>query len=141
MELLLLFSVYSPSFFNFLVTIELCAVIARQPSVYFQDNRAKALKEYSKERSWDAKVLVEESWRADQGFIDFVLPVIIDSIFNKIAPWLFDRSMFQVMRRAEFRIAHVRWRKRLDRVMQFAVIGSVLAVLLKLLLLSGLLKG
>jgi kynurenine 3-monooxygenase len=105
--------------------------------VCFQDDRAAALKAYSKERSCDAKVLVEESWRADQGFIYFVLPIIMDKLFKKIVPWLFADSMFQLMGRSKLRIAHVRWRKRLDRVMQFTVIGSIIAVLLKLLVVAG----
>ena len=79
---------------------------------------------------------VQESWRADQGFIYFVGPVILDNMFHKLAPWLFEKSMFTVMSRAGFRIAHVRWRKRLDRVMQFTLIGSALAILLKALIVS-----
>lgn len=113
---------------------KLCILIwALQRVVLVQDNRGKALQQYSKERSWDAKVLVEESWRADQGFIYFVLPAIMDRIFNKLAPWLFERSMFSLMAKAHMRIAHVRWRKRLDRVMQCTLIGSAVAIALKLL--------
>lgn len=75
---------------------------------------------------------VQESWRADQGLLFFVGPVILDNMFHKFAPWLFEKSMFTVMSRAGMRIAHVRWRKRLDRVMQFTLIGSAIAILLKL---------
>jgi kynurenine 3-monooxygenase len=97
-----------------------------------QDSRAKALQQYTRERSQDAKALVESSHRADQGFIFFVLPVIMDRFFKKLFPWMFEVSLFTLMARSG-RLSHMLWRKRWDRFVQCMIIGSVVAIALNLL--------
>ena len=48
-----------------------------------------ALAAYSARHARDAKALVTMSKSFDGGFATFVLPIILDSIFNKAMPWLF----------------------------------------------------
>lgn len=71
--------------------------IASSFSCEVQDNRAAALALYSKERALDAQAMVVESHKADQGFWQFIFPIIMDSIFNKLMPGLFRPSMFKSM--------------------------------------------
>ena len=58
-----------------------------------------ALPQYSKKRAADAKALVDLSRSFDGGFMTFVLPLIVDSIFNKVAPWLFMPNTIQMLQR------------------------------------------
>lgn len=92
-----------------------------------QDDRAAGLALYSQERALDAQALVVESHKADQGFWQFIFPMIMDSAFNKIFPALFRPSMFKSMNMGDARYSEVRRRKRLDRTVQFAMIGGVIA--------------
>jgi len=71
-----------------------------------------------------AKALVELSRSFDGGFMTFVLPLIVDSIFNKIAPWLFMPNTIQMLQREEWSFSAIAKRKWLDRFMQSAVIAS-----------------
>jgi len=84
-----------------------------------------ALPNYTKKRKDDAKALVELSRSFDGGFMTFVLPLIVDSIFNKIAPWLFMPNTIQMLQREEWSFSAIAKRKWLDRFMQGAVIASV----------------
>jgi len=54
-----------------------------------QDNVEQALQLYSKSRAAQAKALVKISRQLDGGTLSFLVPLILDSIFNKIAPWIF----------------------------------------------------
>eukprot|EP00892_Ulva_mutabilis_P005378 jgi/Ulvmu1/3211/UM015_0252.1 len=92
------------------------------------DDRAAALQLYSKERSLDAQAVVVESHKADQGFWKFIFPIIMDSIFNKLFPFAFRPSMFKLMNQGGLRFSEVRRRKRLDRTIQFSMIGVFLAL-------------
>jgi len=94
-----------------------------------QDDRAAALKVYSNQRALDAQALVVESHKADQGFWQFIFPIIMDSIFNKLFPGLFRQSMFKSMNQEGVRYSEVRRRKRLDRTIQITMIGAFLALL------------
>lgn len=93
-----------------------------------QDDRAAALALYSKERALDAQAVVVESHKADQGFWQFIFPIIMDSFFNKLFPGVFRPSMFKSMSQGDARFVEVRRRKRLDRTIQFSMIGAILAV-------------
>lgn len=95
-----------------------------------QDDRAAGLALYSKERALDAQALVVESHKADQGFWQFIFPLIMDSVFFKIFPALFRPSMFKAMNQGDARYSEIRRRKRLDRAVQFAMIGGVIAAVL-----------
>jgi 2-polyprenyl-6-methoxyphenol hydroxylase-like FAD-dependent oxidoreductase len=83
-----------------------------------------ALPQYSKKRVADAKALVDLSRSFDGGFMTFVLPLIVDSIFNKVAPWLFMPNTIQMLQREEWSFSAIAQRKWLDRFMQGTVIMS-----------------
>lgn len=88
-----------------------------------------AFPEYTKKRVADAKALVTLSRSFDGGFLTFVLPLIVDSIFNKIAPWLFMPNTIQMLQKEEWSFSDIEKRKWLDRVMQGAVIASLATTL------------
>lgn len=84
---------------------------------------------YSAERALDAQALVVESHKADQSLWNLVFPIIMDSAFNKLFPGLFRGSMFKSMELEGVRFNDARRRKRLDRVVQFSIIGITLAAI------------
>ena len=86
-----------------------------------------ALPHYSKKRAADAKALVDLSRSFDGGFMTFVLPLIVDSIFNKVAPWLFMPNTIQMLQREEWSFSAIAKRKWLDRFMQGTVIMSFMS--------------
>ena len=85
-----------------------------------------AFPEYTKKRAADAKSLVTLSRSFDGGFFTFVLPLIVDSIFNKIAPWLFKPNTIQMLQKEDWSFSDIEKRKWLDRFMQGAVVLSFL---------------
>lgn len=82
---------------------------------------------YSRERALDAQALVVESHKADQSLWNLVFPLVMDKAFSKLFPGLFRGSMFKSMQLEGVRFNDVRRRKRLDRVVQFSMIGGALA--------------
>jgi hypothetical protein len=94
-----------------------------------QDSRADALQAFTRQHAEDARALVQASHRADQGFVYFVLPIILDANFHKAAPWLFSPSTMKLMQLRNWRYSQVQRKKRLDRLLQVAIIGSVLSAL------------
>ena len=69
--------------------------------------------------------MVEMSKRLDGGFLTFVLPLIIDTICHKKAPWLFSPSTLSSLQNEKLTFSHIQWRKRLDRVLQGSVLAGV----------------
>lgn len=100
----------------------------------FQGDRTAALALYSRERALDAQALVVESHRADQSLVNLVFPLIMDMAFNQLFPGLFRGSMFKSMELEGVRFNDVRRRKRLDRTVQFFMIGCGSAVVCKAVL-------
>ena len=90
------------------------------------DNIPNALQIYSNTRARDTKALVQISRRLDGGFLTFVLPLIIDSIFNKICPQVFGRNTISMLQNENMTFSQVQWRKRFDRVLQSTVIGGII---------------
>ena len=84
---------------------------------------------YTKRRATDAKSLVTLSRSFDGGFLTFVLPLIIDSIFHKLAPWLFMPNTIQMLQKEDWSFSDIEKRKWVDRVMQGTVIASVLGAM------------
>ena len=84
----------------------------------------RALVSYSAARAPEAKELVEMSRGFDGGFLSFVLPIIVDSLFHRVCPALFAPSTISLMQNDQFTYGQVRSRKRLDRIGQ-----GVIAVL------------
>lgn len=83
---------------------------------------------FSKERAPEAAALVKVSRELDRpgklGFITFILPIILDSIFHKLAPKVFEANNIQMLQRTGYSFCRLQKRKRLDRIMQAAILGS-----------------
>ncbi|KAL3930847.1 MAG: hypothetical protein SGBAC_011584 [Bacillariaceae sp.] len=93
-----------------------------------EDIVPSAVELFSKRRSGDASALVMMSRNMDRPgklfFVTFLIPIILDGIFHKIAPKLFGPSMFAMFKRQDINFKQIQKKKRLDRVMQIAVIGT-----------------
>ena len=96
-------------------------------------NPDKAVSSFTQQRAQDSRALVTLSRNMDRpgklGTMRFVLPLILDSMFNKVAPKLFAPSMFGMFQKEGVGFKQIQNRKRLDRVMQSVVILSALSVL------------
>jgi flavin-dependent dehydrogenase len=90
----------------------------------------KAVELFSKRRSGDSEALVAISRNMDRPgkmfFFTFLLPIILDGIFHKIAPKVFGPNMFGMFQRRDIGFKQIQRKKRLDRVMQVVCIGSIL---------------
>lgn len=89
---------------------------------------SSAVELFSKNRSADSKALVTLSRGMDRpgklGTMRFILPLILDSMFHKMAPMIFDPSMFGMFQIEGIGFREIQWRKRRDRFLQALVIGS-----------------
>ena len=65
-----------------------------------------------------------------RGFLTFVLPIILDSLFHSIAPKLFGPNTIAALQQ-DGTFLQVRRRKRKDRLLQLATIASGLAAAAK----------
>jgi kynurenine 3-monooxygenase len=87
---------------------------------------------YSKKRAKEAKSLVRLSRELDRpgglGFLTFILPLILDSLFFNLAPNLFAPNMIRMLQREKYSFTEVARRKRIDRMMQVLCIGAVVSV-------------
>lgn len=94
------------------------------------DNLSDAVRLFSNARAPEAAALVKISRELDRpgklGFVTFILPIILDSIFHKFAPKLFEANNIQMLQRTGYSFCRLQKRKRLDRIMQAAIIGIVL---------------
>ena len=90
---------------------------------------------YSKKRAADAKALVEISHGFDGGFLTFVLPLILDSIFHRIAPWLFMPNTIQMLQKDDWSFVRTSRRKRFDRTLQVSILASIFAGSVSLLMM------
>jgi 2-polyprenyl-6-methoxyphenol hydroxylase-like FAD-dependent oxidoreductase len=91
------------------------------------DDIPRAIQAFSDTRAPDVKALVHISRRLDGGFFSFVLPLIVDSIFNKLSPSLFKGNIISLLQKEELRFAEVLWIKRRERVLQALVVSSAMA--------------
>ena len=83
------------------------------------DNGADALRAFSRERAPEAKALVQISRGFDRpgfrGFVSFILPIILDSIFHAKFPKVFGPNTIASLQRRDT-FVRVRWNKRRDRL-------------------------
>lgn len=90
----------------------------------------KAVELFSRRRSGDSQALVTISRNMDRPgkmfFFSFLLPIILDGIFHKMAPKIFGPNIFTMFQRKDIGFKQIQTKKRLDRVMQLACISSVL---------------
>lgn len=89
-----------------------------------------AVQAFSDQRAGEAKALVRISRELDRpgklGVLTFILPLILDSIFNKIAPKIFAPNTIAMLQKEGVTFRQVARRKRFDRIGQVAVIGAFL---------------
>jgi 2-polyprenyl-6-methoxyphenol hydroxylase-like FAD-dependent oxidoreductase len=89
---------------------------------------AKVVREFSKRRAKDAKVLVRVSRDLDRpgklGVFTFLIPIILDSIFSKFLPAIFTPNIINMLQREGWTFSGVARRKRLERVLQVAMLTS-----------------
>lgn len=88
---------------------------------------------FSKQRANDSKALVQISRELDRpgllGVITFILPLVIDSIFNKLAPKIFSPNTIAMLQKRENSFCGLRRRKRVERLGQFITLSTVLSTL------------
>ena len=94
------------------------------------NNMVEAVHEFSNRRAKDSETLVRISRDLDRpgviGAITFIIPIILDSIFNKINPKLFAPNIIKMLQRDDMTFNQVARRKRIDRAAQLTIIGSFL---------------
>ena len=91
---------------------------------------AQAVHLYSRKQAPQAKQLVRLSRDLDRpgklGFITFVLPLILDSIFGKRFPKLFQPNVISMLQKEDWSFSRVARRKRWDRLVQVSMLGGAL---------------
>ena len=85
---------------------------------------------FSKKRAAEAKALVQISRELDRpgilGVFTFIMPLVIDSICNKIAPGIFSPNTIAMLQKSENSFCGLRRRKRWERLGQVSIIGTFL---------------
>mmetsp|Transcript_9259 Transcript_9259/g.10545 ORF Transcript_9259/g.10545 Transcript_9259/m.10545 type:complete len:499 (-) Transcript_9259:151-1647(-) len=98
-----------------------------------EDTIPKALQLFSKRRAGDSEALVKMSRNMDRPgklfFVTFVIPIILDGIFHKIAPKIFGPNMFGMFQRQDIGFKQIQRKKRWDRVVQLVMIGGILTTM------------
>ena len=74
------------------------------------DHVPSALEKYSNLRAKDTEAIVKMSERLDGGFFCFVLPLIVDSILNKIAPFIFSPNTIRSLQNFEKTFSQIKRR-------------------------------
>jgi len=101
-----------------------------------RDKLSIALKLFSDRRAKEAKALVEMSREFDNDgmltFLTFVLPLIVDTISHKMAPWLFaPNTLTMLTNEKAYLFTKIRRRKRQDRIVQVLLGASFVAVAIR----------
>ena len=99
----------------------------------YDDHIVPALEDYSIKRGPEAKNIVQISHRLDQGVLFFILPLILDSILHKTFPRIFSPNTLASLNNEERTFTQIRWRKRLDRVMQVGLGSGILLMVKKVI--------
>jgi len=88
---------------------------------------------FSQQRAAESKALVEISRELDRpgllGVFTFIVPLIVDSIFNKLAPKIFSPNTIAMLQKREMTFRGIRRRKRFERVGQIATLGTFFTAL------------
>jgi len=95
-------------------------------------NYGDAVRQFTDRRAADSRALVTLSRGLDRpgklGTMRFVLPLILDGMFHKLAPKLFAPGIFGMFQLEGIGFRQIQRRKRLDRVMQsFVILGGLSA--------------
>ena len=88
---------------------------------------ARALGAFSRARAPEARALVQITRGFDRpgarGFLTFILPIILDSVFHAALPRVFGPNTIASLQRRDT-FVRVRWNKRRDRALQVAALGG-----------------
>jgi 2-polyprenyl-6-methoxyphenol hydroxylase-like FAD-dependent oxidoreductase len=91
-------------------------------------NTSSAIREFTARRAAESKALVRISRDLDRpgklGFVTFILPLILDSIFCKVMPALFKPNVITMLQRDSLTFRQIARRKRMDRAGQAVILGS-----------------
>ena len=80
---------------------------------------------YSARHTKNVEALVRLSRSFDAGFLTFVLPIILDTLFNKALPRVFSPMGLKMLSEHEMGFAEMAAVKRRDRALQLAVLGAL----------------
>jgi hypothetical protein len=93
-----------------------------------------AVKLFSDRRAPDASALVTISRNLDrpgkQFFFYFILPLILDGFFHKMAPKIFGPNIFAMFSKNDIGFKQIQTKKRLDRALQVACLGTIVTGML-----------
>jgi kynurenine 3-monooxygenase len=96
-----------------------------------------AVKLFSDRRAPDSAALVSISRNMDRPgslfFVYFILPLILDGIFHKMAPTIFGPNIFAMFQRNDIGFKQIQTKKRLDRSLQVACLGTIFTGMLFIL--------
>jgi kynurenine 3-monooxygenase len=88
-----------------------------------------AVQEFSKRRAADSEALVTISRNMDRPgklfFFTFLLPLILDGMFHKIAPAIFSENIFGMFQKKNIGFKQIQTKKRLDRVLQIVCLTAL----------------
>jgi hypothetical protein len=95
----------------------------------------KAILQFSTQRAPEIATLVRVSHSLDRpglaGIFSFLIPIILDGIFQKLAPQVFAPNVIAMIQSEDITFQQAAQRKRLDRVGQLAILGGSLLALVK----------
>ena len=93
-------------------------------------NLTQAIWRFSKLRTPDVETLVRISRDLDRpgllGVIYFLIPVILDGIFQKLAPQVFQPNIISLIQNEEYTFQQAVHRKQQDMVGQLLIVGGIL---------------
>jgi kynurenine 3-monooxygenase len=96
------------------------------------DDWTKAIHAFSEARTPDMKTLVETSRDLDRpgviGIFTFLIPIILDGIFFKLMPQVFEPNIIALMQNEEYTFQGAVRRKQQDRAGQLFILGTFLYV-------------
>ena len=94
------------------------------------DNLSEAVSTFSKRRSPEIEKLVQVSQSLDKpgikGVFSFLIPVILDGIFHKLAPQIFGPNIISMLQREDMTFIEAIDQKDRERKMQYFFLGSLL---------------
>ena len=97
----------------------------------------EALQRYTDLHKRNVETLVKMSRTFDGGFLTFILPIILDTLFHKILPSVFSTNCIRMLQKHELPFAEAGAIKRKDRSLQVSILALVVlpafAVLIRLL--------
>ena len=93
----------------------------------------KAIYSFSNQRTVEMKTMVQTSRDLDRpglvGVFAFLIPIIMDGIFFKLAPEVFQPNIISLMQNEEYTFQEAVQRKQRDRAGQLVILGTLLYLL------------